>query len=65
MTEGRKQYYSSLEKEIMGRDFKFKVERIKDEQCYCCKNRNNIKTCRLNINDGSCINYEKMDKRKC
>lgn len=66
MTEVKKQYYSGIEREIMGSNFKFKVNMIKDEQCIYCKKRGNIKHCRLDIKDERCKNYEKkMDKRKC
>ena len=56
MTEGRKQYYSGIEKEIMGRDFKFKVERVKDNQCRICTKRNK-NNCRLEFEENRCKNF--------
>lgn len=58
MTENRKQYYSGIEREIMGNEFKLKVERVKDEQCKICtkRNRNN---CRLEFEENRCKNFNK------
>lgn len=61
MTEGRKQYYSGIEKEIMGSEFKFKVERVKDEQCRICTKRNK-NNCRLEFEEDRCKNYIKRSK---
>lgn len=56
MTEGRKQYYSGIEREIMGDEFTFKVERVKDRQCSICTKRNK-NSCRLEFEENRCKNF--------
>lgn len=60
MTEGKKQYYSKIEKEVMGSEFKFKVDRIKDEQCEICTKRNK-NNCRLEFKEYECKNFNKRN----
>lgn len=61
----RKITYNSIICDAQGKAYLINESIIKEEQCYCCKNRNNIKNCRFDVKNGGCINYEKMDKRKC
>lgn len=58
MKESRKQYYSGIEREIMGNEFTFKVEQVKNNQCIICtkRNRNN---CRLEFEGNKCKNFNK------
>ena len=60
MKESRKQYYSGIEKEIMGREFTFKVERVKDDQCKICTKRNKD-NCRLEFEENRCKNFNKRN----
>lgn len=48
--------YDEIEINKMGRDFKYKVNEVKEEQCSICtkKNKNN---CRLEFKNNKCRNF--------
>lgn len=56
--------YEQIISEKLGKNYARQVEYIKEEQCIYCK-KYKKKECRLKIEKDKCVNYEKMDKRKC
>lgn len=48
---------NQIEIETQGNDFYYQKENIKEEQCSKCKYKNNIKKCRLVIEDMKCKNF--------
>ncbi len=56
--------YQNIIKENLGKKYMIQVEYIKEDQCIYCK-KYKSKECRLKIEEGKCVNYEKMDKGNC
>ena len=52
--------YDEIEINKMGKDFKYKVNEVKKEQCSICtkRNRNN---CRLEFEGNKCKNFNKRN----
>ncbi len=50
--------YDEIEINKMGKDFKFKVNEIKEEQCSICTKRNRD-NCRLELEEDRCKNFNK------
>lgn len=51
-----KSYYDEIIEEKMGKEFNYKVNNIKNEQCCVCTKRNK-NNCRLEIECNKCKNF--------
>lgn len=57
--EYKETIYEEIIKEKHGEKFPYQVRNIKNEQCYKCVNKGNIKKCRLEIDNNRCKNYKR------
>lgn len=56
MYEDKQKIYEEIETNKMGKDFKYKVNEVKDEQCSICTKRNK-NNCRLEFECSRCKNF--------
>ena len=56
-----KYIYDSIINESLGKDYNYKVEKIKETNCYYCSKKKTNR-CRLEIERSKCINFERRKK---
>lgn len=59
----RESEYTQIINARLGKNFTYKTELIKDEQCTTCRKKKQ-NDCRLNIINERCVNYESKSIRK-